>query len=288
MQNNREFKHLPYFEVKAAKKGRVRTGIAAVFGHIDDWKDRIQPGAFTKTITEGRNRIKHLWNHDFGSLPTAKVTEIREVGRDELPEDVLAYAPDATGGLLVAREYYDDEFSDMVMKRIDAGDVAEMSFGFDVKQSDTSKMMDGEAEVSIRELKELSLYDTSDVLWGMNDATVAAFAKTLQTSRPFGAIVQELQFALHNIKAGRRNAAHDLALIDQLHQISLDLGTEKCLGLVTGEDDSSLTTDNAKSGEAESVINTDNSLLANTLKVNDLRLSQLFRSENYVSTQCET
>lgn len=281
----REFKTIPYFDVKSAKKGRVRTGIASVFGHIDATNDRLHPGAFTKTITEGRNRVKHLWNHDFGGLPTATIKDIKEVGRDDLPKEVFEYAPDASGGLLVSREYHEDEFSDMILKRIDAGDITEMSFGFDVKRHEITTDGEGDDAKSIRELKEVALYDTSDVLWGMNDATVAAFAKHYQVARPMGAIVQELVLAVHNIKAGRRNNAQDLALIDQLHQISLDLGCEKCILVDTGEKSSS--NDNAKSGEAESVI-TDNSLLANELKLNDLRLSQFLRSEYYVSAERQT
>lgn len=280
----REFKTIPYFNVKSAKKGRVRTGIASVFGHIDATNDRLHPGAFTRTLNNGRNRVKHLWNHDFGGLPTATIKDIKEVGRDDLPKEVFDYAPDASGGLLVSREYHEDEFSDMILKRIDAGDITEMSFGFDVKRHEITTDGEGDDAKSIRELKEVALYDTSDVLWGMNDATVAAFAKHYQVARPMGAIVQELVLAVHNIKAGRRNNAQDLALIDQLHQISLDLGCEKCI-LVETEEKSSATNDNLSEGPAP--VDTDTALLANGLKLNDLRLSQLFRSENYVSTGCK-
>jgi HK97 family phage prohead protease len=278
MQTTREFKHLPYFAVKSADSGRIRTGICAVFGNVDHGKDRIHPGAFKKTIAEGQIRFKHLWNHEFHRPPTAQVLEVKEIGRDELPPEVLAYAPEATGGLMVKREYYKDEFSSMILERVDAGD-AEMSFGYDVKQMDFTEEKSEGKEVRIRELKELQLMDTSDVTFGMNNATIAAMAKAYGESRPIGSIVQELQFATHNIKAGRRNNAQDSALIDQLHQISLDLGCEKCVALEHNEEKSSPTDDNAKSGEAESVTIADNSLLANELKLNDLRLSQLLRSE---------
>jgi uncharacterized protein len=273
-------KSIPFVKVKAASdSGRVRTGICSVFGHVDDWGDRIHPGAFKKAISEGRNRVKHLWNHDFGSLPTATIKEIKELSRDELPAEVFEYAPNATGGLLVSREYHEDDFSDMILKRIDAGDITEMSFGFDVKKYEITEEGDGIDRKTIRELKELSLFDTSDVLWGMNDATVAAFAKNWHQDEPLGLIVQKLQIVAHNIKAGRRNAAADQALIDQLHDISVDLGSTKCVQLEATDDDTSSQASNAKGREAEAVTTADTPLLANSLKLNDLRLSQLIRRQ---------
>lgn len=284
--SEREFKSIPYFEIKGDKKSRVRTGLASIFGNIDHTGDRMHSGAFTKTITEGRSRVKHLWNHDFGGLPTATIKDVKEIGRDELPKEVFDYAPEATGGLLVTREYHADEFSDMILKRIDSGDITEMSFGFDVKRHEITTEGEGSDAKSVRELKEVALYDTSDVLWGMNDATLAAFAKGRKSARPFGALLSELQLLAHDLKSGRRNNSHDQGLVDLLHKISLDLGCETCKSDSTEGESASQTNDNAK-GEAESAIHS-NSLLANELKLNDLRLSQFFRSDNYVSTSRQT
>lgn len=226
---DRQFKALPYFPVKAASEGRVRKGICAVFGNVDSWGDRIMPGAFAKTIQESRARVKHLWNHDFSSPPIASIVELKEVGRDDLPEDVLAYAPEATGGLMVAREYYEDEFSSRILHAVDKGDVNEMSFGYDVLKSAESE----ENDTKIRNLVELKLFDTSDVLWGMNAATVAAGAKN---AMPFGVIVQHLQNFAADIKAGRRNAGNDEALINAIHRAAFDLGCTECAGFKEEEE----------------------------------------------------
>lgn len=215
----RQFKQLPYFKVES--EGRVRKGICAVFGNVDSWGDRIQNGAFAKTISEGRSRVKHLWNHDFSTPPIASITELKEVSREELPTEVLAFAPEATGGLYVAREYYDTELSNWILKAIDAGDITEMSFGYDVIRSEDVK----EDERNVRELKELKLFDTSDVLWGMNAATVASGAKT---AMPLGVLVSQIDSYAQEIKAGRRNAESDMKLIRQLHDISVGLGCDNC------------------------------------------------------------
>jgi HK97 family phage prohead protease len=241
----RQFKQLPYFAIKAADadaKARVRRGIAAVFGNVDAGGDRIMPGAFAKTISEGSKRVKHLWNHDFSTPPIASITELKEVGRDELPSEVIAYAPEATGGLLVAREYYDTPLSDWVLKAIDAGDISEMSFGYDVLRHEEIK----EGDRSIRELKELKLFDTSDVNWGMNAATVAAGAKTLM---PLGVLVQQFQSYAEDVKAGRRNASADQALIDMVHDAMIGLGASNCPGMQEPTDTT------PKSEQAEAALN---------------------------------
>ena len=263
---DREYKSIPLFSVKA--EGRTRTGIAAVFGNVDDGGDRLHQGAFTKTIQEGAIRHKHLWGHDWSRPPIASIKDLREVTRVELPDEVLTYAPDATGGLLVSRDYFNSELSDLVLQCIDAGDM-EMSIGYAPKQTEFTDAADGS---KIRELKEVQLLETSDVPFGMNPATVAAFAKALQTLRPLGAIAQELQIALHNIKAGARNSTQDFAIIEQIHKNLLDLGYNKCSMATIDEESSAIQNDNAKSGEAESVTIADNSLLANELKLNELRL----------------
>lgn len=180
------------------------------------------PGAFQRTITNNSKRVKHLWNHDFSTPPIASITELKEVGRDELPQGVLDYAPEATGGLMVAREYYDTELSNWVLQALDKGDVGEMSFGFDILQSADSE----ENDTKIRNLVELKLYDTSDVLWGMNAATVASGAKN---AMPLGVIASHLTNFADEVKAGRRNAAADMELITGMHGALINLGYGSCM-----------------------------------------------------------
>ena len=266
----REFKNLPYFEIKAeGDAGRIRKGVCAVFGNIDSFGDRILPGAFTKTIAEGKARVKHLWNHDFSQPPIALVLELKEVGREELPADVLAFAPEATGGLVVTREYLDTDRAEEILKGLDAGAITEMSFGFDVISYEL--VQDGDQ--TVRNLKELRLYDTSDVLWGMNGATVATGAKH---SLPLGVVVQNLVAAAAEVKAGRRNAMTDETLINAIHQAAVDLGCTNCQAISeeykseeTGEEETK-----SESAQAEAVIE-DASLVAIASELNKIEIETL-------------
>lgn len=164
-----ETKTLPQFTKEI--NGRTVTGIFAVNGNVDSGGDTSVNGAFAKRLADGsRKRARHLWNHNSMNPPIASIRELREVGRDELPEKVLQYAPDATGGVLVTREYYEGvELANWVLAGIKAGDITEMSYAYDVHDWD----YEDRGGTKVRVLKDIEIFDTSDVNWGMNPATAA-------------------------------------------------------------------------------------------------------------------
>jgi len=163
------YKTLPYFVKEMDAKTRVVTGIFAVHGNVDSGGDMSVNGSFGKRLSEGRSRVRFLWNHNSMNPPIASVKSIREVGRDELPAKVLDWAPEATGGVEVTRKYYSDiPLADWVFKGIEEGDVSEMSYAYDIHEFSIKKLEDGK---EIRVLQDVELYDVSDVNWGMNPAT---------------------------------------------------------------------------------------------------------------------
>lgn len=161
---------------------RTVTGIFAVHGNIDDGGDRSHPGAFADYAVNGRNRVVHLWNHGGGmfergmSPPIATVTGIREISGDDLPEAVKAFAPDATGGAEVTRTYLDTDRGNEILAGIKAEAITEMSYAYDVVEWKNVKTDDGDY---IRDIFKMKLYDTSDVNWGMNPATLAGKSSLL-------------------------------------------------------------------------------------------------------------
>lgn len=164
------YKTLPYFIKELDVKTRMVTGIFAVHGNVDGGGDMSVNGSFGKRLNDGsRSRVRFLWNHNSMNPPIASVKEIREVDKTELPAKVLEWAPDATGGMLVTRKYYEGvPLADWVIKAIEEGDVTEMSYAYDVHEFSIKKLDDGK---EIRILQDVELYDVSDVNWGMNPAT---------------------------------------------------------------------------------------------------------------------
>lgn len=154
---------------------RTVSGIFAVHGNIDDGQDRSWPGSFANVTVNGRSRTRFLWMHRSEDPPIAAIKSIRELTRPDLPQSVLDYAPDATGGVEVVREYLDTPRGDEVLKGIKAGAIDEMSYAYDVTDS-KDETVEG---IQVRNIYGIKLYDISDVTWGLNPATVAVKSKLL-------------------------------------------------------------------------------------------------------------
>lgn len=175
--------------------GRTVSGFPSIFGNVDDGGDITQKGAFKKTIREQRGRIKHLWMHDAWTPPTANVKELAEVGVEDLPDEVKKKYPDATGGLLLVREYLNTQRGEEILQGIVSGAINEMSYGYDAVKWDTEERETDDGKTYfIRHLKEVRLWDTSDVNWGMNRATVAS--KTFPHLNAYKDIIEPEQFEL--------------------------------------------------------------------------------------------
>ena len=173
--NHKSFS-VPVFNIKSTNGDRVVTGVAAVFGNVDRSGDVVAPGAFKNAIVAfkaGRSRARFLWNHNNMEPPIAKILDLKEVSRAELPAAVLAKDPTAQGGLVVKRQYLTDPFSERIYQGIKSGVIAEMSFAYNTVKSRNEERNGKQVKV----LEELELFDCSDVNFGMNHATVAAGAK---------------------------------------------------------------------------------------------------------------
>ncbi len=164
---------------------RTVTGICAVFGNVDFGGDRILPGAFKKTLQERAGQVVHTWFHGiegwerFATPPTAKIVAIREVGRDELGDAVLQKAPAAMGGLEITRAYLNTDRGNEVLEALKAEVPLQMSFGYDVIKVGYPEGIEQLSVDHWRDLLEVKLYETTDCIFGMNDATVGSKAMDL-------------------------------------------------------------------------------------------------------------
>src|SRR5262245_14500099 len=229
-----EFKSAATF-IKSIK-GREVVGLFAVHGNVDEGNDISHPGSFTKTINErvAAGRVKHLWSHtgmgffDSPQPPTAVIRSMRELTRAELPEVVVQKTPSASGGVEVTREYLDTPRGNEVLEGIKAGAITEMSYGYNAIVYDFSEV-DGE---QVRNIREVRLWETSDVLWGMNEATLAS--KWLPPAELF---LKQIEYYLAQLKAGARHSAADTKLLNQIHHAAVELGATLCKGIVEEEEE---------------------------------------------------
>jgi HK97 family phage prohead protease len=199
-----EYKSIQLEVKDIGEDGRTVTGFAAIMGNVDNGGDRLFKGAFKKTLKENGGRVKHLWQHDMSQPPIAAVKELREVGRDELPEGVQKVYPEATGGLMVVRKYLETPRGDEILAGIVSGAISEMSFAYDALRYDFEEVKgEDEQGMMVRNLKEVRLWETSDVVWGMNAATVASKTEDFRLAR--------LEEVAASLKAGRVLSAANLS-----------------------------------------------------------------------------
>lgn len=134
-------------------------GFPAIFGNVDADGDVILPGAFTRTIKgAGRKAILGL-DHQ---VPLGTTIELAEVGRNDLPRQILDAAPDATGGLWARGQVMltpeNIAHLDTIGRMTEAGNAPGMSFTYATIAERKAKSRFGR---EVNELVELALHE-----WG--------------------------------------------------------------------------------------------------------------------------
>lgn len=153
-----EFKNLAgnIKDVDVAK--RVVTGYLSAFGNKDYDNDIMEKGAFSKSIAERKNKIfflnQHNWSQPHGMF-------------DVLKEDDF-------GLYFESKPFVEGvSYSDDVLKLYNAKIIKEHSIGYQVIQHEYNK------DTGIRILKEVKLYEGSNVTMGANSRTPFTGMKSL-------------------------------------------------------------------------------------------------------------
>lgn len=159
-----ERKAFPIGELKAVN-GSDEPGtfeaIVAVFGNVDRGKDRVERGAFKRSLAE-RGMPPVVWSHNWDIPPIGVVTEAVENNEGLRIKGRLFVGEGEDHP--VARQVY-------TAMKSSGGDgkspLREFSFGYEVRDSEV-KTEDGE---EIRVLKDVDLFEVGPTLMGMNPAT---------------------------------------------------------------------------------------------------------------------
>lgn len=128
---------------------RIVTGYLSEFGSKDAHWDVIEKGAFVKTIAERKNDIFFLNQHDWRQ-PHGKFSVLTE---------------DAKGLYFESNQLPNTSYSNDLIELYALGIVKEHSIGFQTIKYDIDK------NTGIRTLKELKLYEGSNVTLGANSNT---------------------------------------------------------------------------------------------------------------------
>ena len=139
-------------------KKRIVTGYLSAFGNKDFDNDIVEKGAFAKSIRERKDDIFFLNQHNW-SQPHGKFDVLKE---------------DNFGLYFESKAFVEGvSYSDDVLKLYEAGIIKEHSIGYNTIQSDFDK------STQIRTLKEVKLYEGSNVTLGSNPNTPFQGMKSL-------------------------------------------------------------------------------------------------------------
>lgn len=148
-----KFANPPQLEIKAESTGRI-SGYGAVFGNVDSYGERVQPGAFKSSLAAHKqrgSRLKMLWQHQ-AHMPIGVWDIANEDSKGLYVEGMINLKTDA------GRNAYE---------HIAAGDVDSLSIGY--KEKRVQRDQDG-----VIDLLELDIYEVSPVTFPANrDATIS-------------------------------------------------------------------------------------------------------------------
>lgn len=185
------------------KQGRV-LGFFSKFGNIDSDKDMIMPGAFTRTLKNNQNRIKHLYQHD----PLKPLSGVKN-GKLVITEGKDGLEFDST----ISQTSYGKD----VIKLYVDGVIDEHSIGFNTVAKVDKK--------EYRELTELKLWEGSTVTWGANDQAGTSAVKSLTKEQA----INKMDVVIKSLRNGKYENDDVFDLLEiyfkQLQNIILEIST---------------------------------------------------------------
>lgn len=163
------------------------TALVNIYGIVDDGDDVVELGVFAKSIQEQFKRIRCLDQHSTHSVlcVVGKPLQVQEIGKGELPPELLERRPEATGALkTVTRYMLDDPTSLAVYQRVSREFITEYSIGFFIIKFNYDRITEDGKQRTIRRITEGSLLEYSNVIWGMNPETMVTDVKEHTMTTP--------------------------------------------------------------------------------------------------------
>lgn len=153
-------------------EGRTVEGYANVFGNLDAVGDIVHPGAFVKTLNERGGKIKFLWQHDL-SEPLGRMVEMHEDAYGLAFKAVISDTARGRDALALLKD----------------GAVDSFSIGYDSIKGATDYTKDPDTGATVRNLREVKLYEVSLVTLAANElATMTGLKEAPTEGKPWRAV----------------------------------------------------------------------------------------------------
>lgn len=175
----KEIKTLQFKMDEYNEEEGIFSGYASIFSNVDNGGDVVEPGAFTKTLAKGWERVKILALHNDNMLPIGIPIELEE----------------RAAGLYISAKISDTSMGRDIKTLIKDGVLNELSIGYDPIVFDYD-------DTGIRHLREVELWEISIVTWAMNpEATISGYKSMQETAEQAKTMKEQL---LTEIKEGRK------------------------------------------------------------------------------------
>ena len=192
MDKKIEIRTLP-IELRAEEDSKKIVGYAAVYEQLSEdlggFREKIKKGAFANSIVT--DDIKLLFNHDPNYVLGRNKNGTLKLEEDDYGSKIEAIPPDTS-------------FAKDLINLLERGDIDQMSFGFIVNKDEWDTT---DKDNPIRTLLDVSLFDTSVVVYPAYKQTVANVRSVSEVLRDFqNRQKQELELEEINAKSQERKA----------------------------------------------------------------------------------
>lgn len=181
-----------------SKQGIVQFYFAN-FGSRDSDNDVILEGAYTKTIKENRDRIKHIMNHDI-SQPVGRIQNLYIDTIGAIAESKMSQSTQGRDALIMYSE----------------GIISEHSQGFRTIKEQFNEME------GYNEIQEVQLWEVSSLTgWGANQNTPVIGIKSIKSDKDLKSainLMKGIDNILRNSKISDEGGAELLNIFNQMEQ----------------------------------------------------------------------
>lgn len=189
------------FEIKALDDTGLIAGVGAAFGNVDQGRDRILFGAFTKSLAERGGRAVPMLLHHDQRRPIGAWTKLTETPAGLAVEGKLTLATrDAQEAYALAKD----------------GALTGLSIGYDVKRQVHQK--------DARDLHEVGLHEVSLVAIPMNPLARVASVKAITRPADIEDMLRETGVSGRRAKAAASAAWKAINDSDDDHDAAAELG----------------------------------------------------------------
>ena len=194
------------FDVVDIDQGIV-SEIICVYGIVDEGGDRVNDGAFTKTIAENAGNFRVVDSHNHRTVQAILGVNLgmEEIAREQLPPATQAQFSEATGGVRALTRYLlqtPEGYGAFIRRK--EGALPSSSFGYNALDTTMNTEKTNGKKRRIRDIHTLRLHEYGPCVLPMNPATSVVAIKGEPVAiegKPWGIFMRDGEYCVYRTDA---------------------------------------------------------------------------------------